>query len=131
MFRFCISGISAEYPRICVSVLDCVLYTIPPVELWNAPTSAHAVHSFGDDQRRAGFEPGDAGTILQVVRNPASLAPYIACSLVALGLVTQFLMHLFSFARKRAQQTKPQPARSKPVAPLLEPALANGKGRRL
>jgi hypothetical protein len=80
---------------------------------------------------QAGFEPGDKGTILQVVRNPASLAPYIACSLVALGLVVQFLMHLFSFARKRAQQTKPQPARNKPVAPLLEPALAHGKGRRL
>jgi hypothetical protein len=92
----------------------------------NSPLRYH-----GQTYYQAGFEPGDAGTILQVVRNPASLAPYIACSLVALGLVTQFLMHLFSFARKRAQQTKPQPARSKPVAPLLEPALANGKGRRL
>jgi hypothetical protein len=78
---------------------------------------------------QAGFEPGDTGTILQVVRNPASLAPYIACSLVALGLVVQFLMHLFSFARRRAQQTKPQPARNKPAAPVLRPALANGKGR--
>jgi ResB-like family len=80
---------------------------------------------------QAGFEPGDTGTILQVVRNPASLAPYIACSLVALGLVVQFLMHLFSFARKRAQQTKPVLPRNSPAAPLLEPALANGKGRRL
>jgi hypothetical protein len=78
---------------------------------------------------QASFEPGDAGTILQVVRNPASLAPYIACSLVALGLVVQFLMHLFSFARRRAQPTKPQPVRSKTAAPSLRPALAGGKGR--
>jgi hypothetical protein len=83
----------------------------------------------GQTYYQAGFEPGDKGTILQVVRNPASLAPYIACSLVALGLVVQFLMHLFSFARKRAQQTKPQPARNKPSPPVLQPVMANGKGR--
>jgi hypothetical protein len=85
----------------------------------------------GQTYYQASFEPRDAGTILQVVRNPVSLAPYIACSLVALGLVVQFLTHLFSFARRRAQQAKPQPARNAPVAPVLEPALANGKGRRL
>jgi hypothetical protein len=83
----------------------------------------------GETFFQASFEENDAGTILQVVRNPASLAPYIACSLVALGLMVQFLMHLFSFARKQAQQTKPQPARNAPAAPVLRPALANGKGR--
>jgi hypothetical protein len=80
---------------------------------------------------QASFEPGDKVSILQVVRNPASLTPYVACSLVALGLVTQFLMHLFSFARKRAQPLKLLPPRKAPSAPVLEPALANGKGRRL
>jgi hypothetical protein len=85
----------------------------------------------GETFYQSSFEPGDKVSILQVVRNPASLTPYVACSLVALGLVTQFLMHLFSFARKRAQQTKPLPVRKAPAAPLLEPALANGKGRRL
>ena len=84
----------------------------------------------GETFYQASFEPGDKVTILQVVRNPASLAPYIACSLVALGLVTQFLMHLFAFARRRAQQTKPLPPKKAHVAPVLEPALANGKGRR-
>jgi hypothetical protein len=92
----------------------------------NSPLRYH-----GATYYQASFEPGDRVTILQVVRNPASLTPYIACSLVALGLVVQFLMHLFSFARKRAQQTKPLPPRNAPAAPLLEPALANGKGRRL
>src|SRR5208282_3532988 len=85
----------------------------------------------GETYFQASFEPGDRGTILQVVRNPASLAPYIACSLVALGLLVQFLMHLFGFARKRAQQTKPLPVRPSTAAPLLVPALADGKGRKL
>jgi ResB-like family len=85
----------------------------------------------GETFYQSGFEPGDKRTILQVVRNPVSLGPYIACSLVALGLVVQFLMHLSSFARKRAQQTTPTPLRSKPAAPALEPALADGKGRRV
>jgi hypothetical protein len=85
----------------------------------------------GETFYQASFEPGDKVSILQVVRNPVSLAPYIACSLVALGLVTQFLMHLFAFARRRAQPTKLLPPKKAPAAPLLEPALANGKGRRL
>jgi hypothetical protein len=40
-------------------------------------------------------------TVLQVVRNPGWLTPYFACSLVALGLVVQFLSHLVGFATKR------------------------------
>jgi hypothetical protein len=92
----------------------------------NNPLRYHGATFF-----QASFEPGDRVSILQVVRNPASLAPYIACSLVALGLVVQFLMHLFAFARRRALQTKPLPSQNPPAAPLLEPALAHGKGRRL
>ncbi len=80
---------------------------------------------------QASFERGDAGTILQVVHNPASLAPYIACSLVALGLVIHFLMTLFGFARKQMQ--KPGTATSAPKkvngAKALEPAMAASKGR--
>ena len=52
---------------------------------------------------QAGFDNNDKTTILQVVRNPAMLLPYIACGLVALGLVVQFSMHLFSFVRKRSR----------------------------
>jgi len=92
----------------------------------NSPLRYHGTTFY-----QASFEIGDKVSILQVVRNPASLTPYIACSLVALGLVVQFLMHLFAFARKRAQQTKPQPAKSGRPAPVLEPALAHGKGRSL
>jgi hypothetical protein len=81
----------------------------------------------GETYYQAGFEPGDRGTILQVVRNPASITPYVACSLVALGLITQFLMHLGGFARKRAQSSQPAPPQRTPLAPVLTPVTGNGK----
>ena len=52
---------------------------------------------------QSGFDNNDKTTILQVVKNPAMLLPYIACGLVALGLVVQFSMHLFGFVRKRTR----------------------------
>ncbi len=51
---------------------------------------------------QASFEPGnDKVTILQVVRNPSWLVPYIACSVMTLGLLWQFGIHLFGFIAKR------------------------------
>src|SRR5208282_5954843 len=79
----------------------------------------------GETYFQASFEPGDRGTILQVVRNPASLAPYIACSLVALGLLVQFLTHLVKFARKRAPSARPVVARASSAAAPMEPLLAS------
>jgi hypothetical protein len=49
---------------------------------------------------QASYE-GDHTTILQVVRNPSWLVPYISCGAIALGLVIQFLIHLAGFARRR------------------------------
>jgi hypothetical protein len=77
----------------------------------------------GETFYQASFEEGDMVSILQVVRNPAAITPYVACSLVATGLIVQFLMHLFGFARKRAQQTQAVPAGGAP-AKVLRPALA-------
>jgi hypothetical protein len=85
----------------------------------------------GETFFQAGWIPGDRGTILQVVRNPASLTPYVACLLVALGLLTQFLSHLLAFARKRRHQLKPAAPRGASGGPLLEPVLATGKRSRL
>jgi len=50
---------------------------------------------------QAGFDNNDTTTILQVVRNPSWLLPYIACILMGLGLSIQFGIHLFAFANKR------------------------------
>jgi len=51
---------------------------------------------------QAGFEQGDRVTILQVVRNPGWLLPYVACIMMGLGLVIQFGITLAGFIRKRS-----------------------------
>lgn len=48
-----------------------------------------------------GFDNNDTTTILQVVRNPGWMLPYIACLMLTLGLFVQFGIGLFSFTRKR------------------------------
>lgn len=50
---------------------------------------------------QAGFENNDTTSILQVVRNPSWLIPYVACTLMAVGLVFQFGLHLGGFVRQR------------------------------
>jgi len=50
---------------------------------------------------QAGFDNNDHTTILQVVKNPSWLIPYVSCALMALGLIVQFGMHLTSFVRRR------------------------------
>ena len=57
----------------------------------------------GETYYQGGFLPGDTVSILQVVRNPAWLTPYFSCTLVGLGLVVQFAMHLVGFAKKRSR----------------------------
>jgi len=48
-------------------------------------------------------------SVLQVVRNPSWRLPYLACVLMAGGLLFQFGLHLFGFARRRV--AGPQPVR--------------------
>lgn len=56
---------------------------------------------------QASFEPGnDKVTVLQVVRNPSWLIPYLACSVMTLGLIWQFWIHLSGFIAKRARQSQ-------------------------
>lgn len=46
-------------------------------------------------------DPNAIATVLQVVRNPSWLAPYIACILVSVGLCWQFVIHLAAFIKQR------------------------------
>jgi hypothetical protein len=55
----------------------------------------------GEAYYQASFDKDDRGTVLQVVRNPSWLTPYLACVLVGVGLTIQFVTHLVGFARKR------------------------------
>jgi len=55
----------------------------------------------GETYYQSSFDADDKGSILQVVRNPSWLTPYLACVLVSLGLTSQFGIHLVGFAAKR------------------------------
>ncbi len=62
----------------------------------------HPLRTHGKTYFQASFDPeNDKATILQVVRNPGWVTPYISCALVGLGLLIQFLTHLLAFNRKR------------------------------
>jgi hypothetical protein len=61
----------------------------------------HPLRYRGETFYQAGFDKDDAATILQVVHNPGFIAPYIACIIVAAGLLFQFGYHLIGFARRR------------------------------
>lgn len=52
------------------------------------------------------YKPDESGTVLQVVRNPGWLLPYISCALVAAGLLLHFGVMMWKFAGKaRAPRT--------------------------
>lgn len=54
---------------------------------------------------QAGFEPNsDRTTILQVVKNPGWLLPYVACAMLFVGLILHFGISLISFASKRSRK---------------------------
>lgn len=80
----------------------------------------------GETFYQGGFERGDRVSILQVVRNPAWLTPYVSCTLVGAGLLVHFLMHLIKFAKRTAQKTPAQAQEStrKPKASAGSKATA-------
>ena len=50
----------------------------------------HPLRYAGETLYQSAFKPGDTATILQVVRNPGWLLPYIACVVVAVGMLIHF-----------------------------------------
>jgi hypothetical protein len=61
----------------------------------------HPLRYRGETFYQAGFQNDDSATIFQVVHNPSFLAPYMACVIVAVGLLFQFGYHLVGFGRQR------------------------------
>jgi hypothetical protein len=59
---------------------------------------------------QAGFDNNDRTTVFQVVRNPSWVLPYVACTLMTLGLMVQFGIHLVAFIRRRAAGAAPKGA---------------------
>jgi hypothetical protein len=77
----------------------------------------------GKTYYQAGFDDNDPRvTILQVVRNPSWLLPYISCTLVTLGLLVQFAIHLAGFAGQRRGATPAGRASAPPGKPAVKPA---------
>jgi hypothetical protein len=56
---------------------------------------------------QSGFDNSDTTTILQVVRNPSWQMPYLACTMMSLGLAMQFCLHLTRFVRGRGRRPAP------------------------
>jgi hypothetical protein len=61
----------------------------------------HPLRYRGETFYQSSFLPGDTGTILQVVRNPGWLMPYIACGMVSGGLLIHFGLSLVNFLQRR------------------------------
>jgi hypothetical protein len=55
----------------------------------------------GQMAEQAGHTPS---SVLQVVRNPSWLTPYIGCAMVGAGLVVQFMFHLIGFVSKQKKK---------------------------
>jgi hypothetical protein len=48
-------------------------------------------------------EETERGTVLQVVRNPGWMLPYLSCAVVTLGMCVYFGLHLAGYLRRRAE----------------------------
>lgn len=55
----------------------------------------------GETFYQASFSQDETGTVLQVVRNPGWLLPYISCVVVTLGMLIHFGINLLSFLQRR------------------------------
>jgi hypothetical protein len=60
----------------------------------------HPLRYGGETFYQAGYLPGDAGTKLQVVRNPGWVLPYVSCAMVAAGMLFHFGLTLVGFLRR-------------------------------
>jgi hypothetical protein len=62
----------------------------------------HPLRYRGATFYQSGWIPGDKGTKLQVVTNPGADIPYVACTLVIVGMTVHFGMYLLNFLQRRA-----------------------------
>jgi len=63
----------------------------------------HPLRHAGETFYQASFLRGDTGTVLQVVKNPGWLIPYISSSLVALGMLIHFGIRLVPALRRSSK----------------------------
>ena len=68
---------------------------------------------------QASYKPDGSGTVLQVVRNPGWLLPYVACILVGGGMVWHFAQTLIGFLRRRGKSAPITPSSSGATRSIL------------
>lgn len=85
-----------------VRLVDEARGTDREVVIWMNNPLRYAGHTF----YQASYKPDGSGTVLQVVRNPGAILPYVACALVGGGMTFHFLMVLFGFLKRPAPKQK-------------------------
>ena len=60
----------------------------------------HPLHYAGETFYQSAFMPGDRGTVLQVVRNPVWILPYVSSGMIAGGMLIHFAVHLWRFTKR-------------------------------
>lgn len=68
----------------------------------------------GDTLYQASYKPDGSGTVLQVVRNPGAILPYVACALVSTGLLIHFTAGLSGFLRRRRERERRESGPTRP-----------------
>ncbi len=63
----------------------------------------HPLRYAGETFYQASFKEDDSGTVLQVVRNPGWLLPYISCAMVGGGMLLHFVMRMAPVVRRRTK----------------------------
>lgn len=75
---------------------------------------------------QAGFDNNDRTTILQVVRNPSWIIPYLSCLLMSVGLYWQFGWHLALFTARRGAKGAASAASGAPLESAPAAIIAVG-----
>lgn len=78
----------------------------------------HPMRYRGETFFQSSFKPGDKTTILLMVKNPALVFPYAACTITAIGLTIHFTMMLAGFLRKQSKRTADRAAKPDKGEPL-------------
>lgn len=83
-----------------VRIIDAQRGTDREVRIWMNNPLRYAGRTF----YQASYKPDGSGTVLQLVRNPGWLMPYLACVLVTLGMTWHFLQSITTFLRRRLRE---------------------------
>jgi ABC-type transport system involved in cytochrome c biogenesis permease subunit len=78
----------------------------------------------GETFYQQSFERSETTTILQVVKNPGWVLPYVSCTMVGVGLIMHFLVVLIGFLTKMRAQ---KPAAAADADATAAPADAHGE----